>query len=118
MILVGDGKSVRVDVETVKTPELRARGLMHRKKLADRAGMLFLFDREQILSFWMRNTLISLDMVFINNDKKIVGILENVPPLNEKSRRVDVASRFVLEVNAGFCKKHNVNVGSQVTFEL
>jgi hypothetical protein len=79
------------------------------------AGMLFDFPgREQVQSFWMRNTCIPLDMLFITDDGFIAGILENVPTMNDASRSIPCPVRYVLEVNAGWTRKHGVRAGQIV----
>jgi uncharacterized membrane protein (UPF0127 family) len=80
--------------------------------------MLFLFDAERDLSFWMRNTCIALDMLFIAADRVIVGIEENVPTLNDDSYAPgDCNSRYVLEVNAGWARRHGVRAGDKLIFD-
>jgi uncharacterized membrane protein (UPF0127 family) len=111
--LAGD-KRVRIHVEIVRTPPNRARGLMYRKQLGAREGMLFVFDREEVHSFWMKNTYIPLDMIFISGAKKVVGVLENARPMTTEPLSVGVASRFVVEVNAGFANQHGIQVGTPV----
>jgi len=111
-----DGRTVRVRVEVVRTPADLARGLMHREKLDADAGMLFLFDRTQVLSFWMKNTLIPLDMIFIGEDRRVVGVVHNAEPLTTVQRSVGAPSRYVLEVNAGFAAQRGVGPGSLVEF--
>jgi uncharacterized membrane protein (UPF0127 family) len=101
-------------VEVVATPEDRARGLMFRKSINDDQGMLFLFPREQPLAFWMKNTFIPLDMVFVSGDWRVVGVLKNVPPLNEDRRSVETPSQYVLEFGAGVAEKHNIMPGAKV----
>jgi len=97
------------------TPSERSVGLMYRKKrLADDEGMLFAMDEDTDHSFWMKNTFIPLDMLFIDRDGVIVGILPDVQPLTRQSRRVGKPSRFVLELDAGFCDRHKVTVGQRV----
>ena len=106
-----------VEVELARTPAEQQQGLMHRQSLPPDAGMLFLFDREQDHAFWMENTLIPLDMIFIDDGGRVVGIVENAAPLTRTPRRVDGPSRFVLEVNGGWSKAHGVAKGDQVRFE-
>lgn len=101
-------------VEVVATPEERARGLMFRKSLEKNEGMLFLFPREQQLAFWMKNTFLSLDMVFVSGDWKVVGVLRDVPPLNEERRMVDGNSQYVLEFGAGTAAREGIEQGMAV----
>lgn len=110
------GPSV-VTVEVVASPGLIQRGLMYRKFLAPEAGMLFLMPDEDDHQFWMKNTLIPLDIMFISSDMKVVGILENMQPHDTNSRGVGAVSRYVLEVNAGWAKAHGVSAGTSITFD-
>jgi uncharacterized membrane protein (UPF0127 family) len=112
-----DGSLVKVDVEVVDTPEGRQRGLMNRASIADNAGMLFLFPREQQLSFWMKNTLIPLDIIFIRADYSVLGIVENAEPMTEQNRFVSGSSQFVLEVVGGWATRHGIISGSRVKFD-
>jgi uncharacterized membrane protein (UPF0127 family) len=110
-----DGRSTRdFHVEVVATPEDRARGLMFRKSLDSDVGMLFLFPREQPLAFWMKNTFISLDMIFVSSDWRVVGVLKNVPPLTEDRRMVEGLSQYVLEFVGGFAETNRIEPGSRV----
>ena len=111
------GGDVEVKVEVVATEAKIQKGLMFRRHLPLDAGMLFLMGTEKEWSFWMRNTLIPLDMIFIGGDMKIVGIVENAEPLTETLRTVGKPSLYVLEVNAGWTKQHAVAAGAQVRFE-
>ena len=79
--------------------------------------MLFLMGMETEWTFWMRNTLIPLDMLFIGKDMKVVGIVERAEPLTEDLRTVGKPSSYVLEVNGGWAKSHNVTAGATVRFE-
>ena len=114
-IPVDDGELL-FRVELANTPAERARGLMYREQLGADDGMLFLFDRTQRQSFWMKNTLIPLDMIFIDAGGTIVGIVENAEPLTMTSRSVDAASKYVLELNGGTCRKLGIREGVMVRF--
>jgi uncharacterized protein len=111
------GQTLRVEAEVVRTPEDRARGLMFRKELPARRGMLFLFDDEEVQSFWMKNTYLPLDMIFIAARMEVVGVVENAEPLTTSPRRVEGRSRFVLEMNAGFARANRIEAGVHVRFE-
>jgi len=89
---------------------------MFREELEPDAGMLFIYEEEGILAFWMKNTLIPLDMLFISKDFRVVGVIENVEPQTETVRRVDRPSQFGLEVNAGFVADNGITVGTEVEF--
>ena len=90
---------------------------MWRTSLADGKGMLFIFAQQQYLSFWMRNTLIPLDMIFIAADRRIAGIMENAEPETETSRRISSESRFVLELNGGSAARLRLEPGQPVDFQ-
>jgi len=118
VVLSPDGKPpVRVRVKLARTAEQRRRGLMYVQNLPLDEGMLFLFDDEELQSFWMHNTLIPLDMIFIRADLTVAGVVENAEPMTDSGRAVDQPSRFVLEVNGGMAKKWGVKQGTRVTFE-
>jgi hypothetical protein len=117
VLTTAGGDEVRVLVEVVRTPRERARGLMYRQHLPPDRGMLFLFEQEEIQSFWMKNTLIPLDMVFIRRDMTVAGIVENAEPRTTSSRRVDAPSIYVLEVNGGWTAARGVRAGAAVRFE-
>ncbi|MFO0725197.1 MAG: DUF192 domain-containing protein [Myxococcota bacterium] len=111
-----DGGDQTFQAEIADTPDERQLGLMHRTAMREKDGMIFLFPREQPLSFWMRNTLIPLDMVFIKADHTILGIVENATPKTDSPRRVDGNSQFVLELNGGSAKKFGLHAGQMVKF--
>lgn len=106
-----------VEVEVAATRDSRTRGLMWRTELAPGKGMLFIFPVETIQGFWMRNTLIPLDMLFIAADGTVAGIVENAAPQTLDSRTVGKPSKYVLEVPGGWCGKQGVVAGSKVAFE-
>jgi uncharacterized membrane protein (UPF0127 family) len=108
---------VVVEVEIVSTPAQIERGLMFREHLPPNQGMLFLMTEEKNWPFWMRNTLIPLDLIYIARDKTIAGIIENAEPRTDALREVDKPSLFVLEVNGGFCAAHKIAAGAKVQFE-
>jgi len=110
------GRESAVTVEVVRTGDELARGLMHRTSLAEDAGMLFVFPETDEHSFWMKDTLIPLDMIFIGEDRTIVGIVANAEPLTLEPR-IAGASRWVLEVNGGWAARHGVGPGDRVHFE-
>lgn len=103
-----------VQAEVVEHDKERQRGLMYRTSMADSAGMLFVFEQERELSFWMHNTCIPLDMIFIASDGTIVGIEENTPTLSDDTFSVGCPGRYVLEVNAGWTRKNGVRAGMKV----
>lgn len=80
--------------------------------------MLFLFDREDQHTFWMKNTFIPLDMIFVDSAHRVVGIVKRATPHDETSRGVGRPSRYVIEVNGGFADENRIRVGSRVTIHL
>lgn len=110
-------KQLAVDAEVAVTRDARTRGLMWRYTLPDGTGMLFIFPRDQPLSFWMRNTLIPLDMIFIDGKGSIVSIQENAEPRTLSSRPSTGPATYVLEVPGGWCAKNAVKAGNRVAFE-
>ena len=104
-------------LEVADTEVERSKGLMFRKELDPEYGMIFVYEEESNHSFYMKNTFIALDMIFVSGDKKIVGILENVPILNEASRTVGEPSKYVIELVAGSAQKKGIKVGSEVRFD-
>lgn len=111
------GDPVPVKVEIASRPQQQKQGLMFRQQLAPDAGMLFVYQADAPRFFWMKNTYIPLDMLFIGSKLRIVGIIEQTQPLTTSRRSVDLPSKFVLEVNGGFVKKHGIRVGSMVHLE-
>ncbi len=115
-VLIGaaDGSTVEVDVELARSRAERERGLMYRRYLAPNAGMLFVYDSLAHREFWMENTFLPLDIVFIDDQLAVVGIVADATPLTRDTRAVDDPSQYVLEVGAGFCRRHGVEPGSRV----
>lgn len=107
----------RIRIELAESDETRARGLMYRTDLEQDQGMLFVFPEEQRRSFWMKNTCIPLDMLFVDRQGTIVGILENVPTLNRAPRGVLCPATYVLEVNAGWTREHGVFAGQRLEID-
>lgn len=116
LTITSSGREHRFTVEVANTVEQQAMGLMYRNMLAPDRGMIFPFDPPRGASFWMRNTLIPLDMMFIRADKTIAGIVENAEPRTETLRRVGLPSRYVLEVNGGFSAARGIKAGARVRF--
>jgi uncharacterized membrane protein (UPF0127 family) len=106
-----------LEVELMLTEARQERGLMYRRSLADDRGMLFVWAQPSVHTFWMHNTCIPLDMLFIDGDGTIAGIVENAPTLNDQGRAIDCPVRYVLEVNAGWSRRHGVAPGQRVRIE-
>jgi uncharacterized protein len=105
-------------VEMATTEEEKTNGLMHRKELPDGKGMLFDFSPEQQISMWMKNTYISLDMIFIRADGRILRIAENTEPLSTKIISSGGLAKGVLEVIAGTAQKYGIQPGDRVAHPL
>jgi uncharacterized membrane protein (UPF0127 family) len=105
-------------VEMATTDEEKQTGLMYRKELADGKGMLFDFNPEQEVSMWMKNTYISLDMIFIRADGRILRIAENTEPLSTRIISSRGPARAVLEVPAGTAQKYGIQPGDRVAHPL
>jgi len=111
----GDGMSAQFSVEVVITPEEKARGLMYRESMPMFSGMLFVYPSPQNVSFWMRNTLIPLDMVFIGADGVVRHVHANARPLDETGipgGSPDI--QYVLELNGGLAAMLNLVPGAEI----
>lgn len=111
---------VKVLAEIASTDETRERGLMFRTSLAENAGMLFVFPSLDIQGFWMKNTLIPLDMLWLNERKEIVYFVTADPCKMDPCGSYQPMQKalYVLEVNAGFVKKHHLALGQRLSFDL
>lgn len=108
------GAGIPVAVEIAATPQSRELGLMYRDSLAPDSGMLFVFPERAPQSFWMRNTKIPLDILFVDEDGRIVRIHRRTEPFSEKSLPSGAPIRFVLEVEGGFSERHGVTEGDRI----
>ena len=107
---------IKVDVELALNPAEIRQGLMYRKTLPDHGGMLFVMEKNEEQSFWMKNTYVALDIIYINTDKKIVSIAKQAKPLDETPLPSNGIAKYVLEVNAGFADAYGLQAGYQVNF--
>lgn len=112
--LRGDFGVLTFRVEVADEPAERARGLMEREAMAPMAGMLFVFDESRPVTFWMRNTLIPLDMLFADETGRIVRIHENAVPLDETLIPSGQPVRFVLEINGGLAERFGIAEGAEL----
>ena len=103
-------------LEMVSTTAERRKGLMFRKELPEDQGMLFIFPEMKEQVFHMKNTFISLDMIFIDDQFKVVGVLHSMPVNNTKKRTVGKPSKYVVELIAGAAKRFNIKKGTKVKF--
>jgi uncharacterized membrane protein (UPF0127 family) len=117
VVITTSAGDATVFVEVVSTGPKIQRGLMYRQHMPLDDGMLFLMPTERVQEFWMQNTLIALDMIFITSDLHVAGVVENAEPRTETIRKVDAPSQFVLEVNGGWARQHHVAAGAKVRFE-
>lgn len=106
------GREVAVSVEVVDEEWERARGLMFRDRLAPGWGMLFVYPAERRHSFWMRNTLVPLDLVFLGPDGLVRGVVEHMRPLDDAGRGIERPSRDVLEIAAGAARRAGIREGT------
>jgi len=113
-IVTRSGKSIPVAVELATTPEARQLGLMYRDALEPGTGMLFIFPHLAPQSFWMRNTKIPLDILFIDEAEKIVRLHARTTPFSEASLPSGAPVRYVLEVPGGWCAGNGVAEGDTV----
>jgi uncharacterized membrane protein (UPF0127 family) len=115
--LTGSKGPVIVHAEVVTTPGAQEKGLMYREYLAPDAAMLFPMGFVADHRFWMRNTLIPLDMIFISRELEVVGIVEKTTPLTDDGRQCGKPSWYVLEVNGGWSAEHGIAAGAKVTID-
>ena len=116
-IVAPDGKPrATVSVEVANTDEQRERGLMFRKHLDENTGMIFIFPDSARRNFWMHNTEIPLDMIFADPSFRVIGIVANATPETDTLRGVEGDSKYVLEVNGGFCAKNGIKPGDRFDF--
>lgn len=125
-------KDACVQAEIADTEAARQLGLMFRENLPEGRGMLFIFDYEAPYNFWMKNTSLPLDIIWIDKDKRVVDVKTNVQPCEETRESFERGSRekscesisprdkalYVLEVNSGFAKKNNLTIGDKVDFQV
>jgi len=116
-IIADEGREIAFQVEIADTPTKREMGLQYRRELAPDHGMIFLFPTEEQQSFWMKNTPIPLDMIFISAERKIVGVVENTVPFSLDGRSVSGKSQYVLEINGGLSRRYGFKAGDSVRFQ-
>lgn len=106
-----------IQVEIADTTSKRAYGLMNRNFLAENRGMLFVFPDEELREFWMKDTYIPLDIIFLNAEKEIVKINKNAIPLNTENRYPsEKPAKYAIEVNGGWTSSNNINIGDKAEF--
>lgn len=108
----------KIDVEVANNPTTRAQGLMYRSSMDESNGMLFIFESTDIHKFWMKNTLISLDITFIDSLGVIDTIYRKTEPLSERSLPSRRKVQFVVETNGGFSDRNNIKEGDLISFDV
>lgn len=108
-------QDLKVQVEVARTGAARRQGLMKRKSLKPHHGMIFLFEQEEHQSFWMKNTYIALDIMFVNRAGTIIGIVHNAEPMTTTPRNVPGVSQYVIEMVGGYASKYGIEKGTRVT---
>ncbi len=111
------GEAAEVVAEIADDREERSQGLMHRENLPRDRGMLFVYEVEGNYAFWMKDTSIPLDMIFIDKAQRVVGVVERAQPHTTEPRSVSSPSRYILEVNGGWAEEHQVTIGDRVDFD-
>ncbi|MCR9155809.1 MAG: DUF192 domain-containing protein [Rhodobacteraceae bacterium] len=114
VFLRGDWGNARFAVDVADTADLRSRGLMFVEDMPTMSGMLFVYDREQTVSFWMKNTLIPLDMIFADGAGVVQKVHENAVPGDLTGIRGGSNIQFVLEINGGMADRLGIEAGSEM----
>lgn len=110
-----NGKTLsKIEIEIADDNLQRETGLMLRRNMDENKGMLFIFPTEEFQAFWMKNTIMPLDIMYVNSNKEIVKIYENAEPYSEKSLPSLKPAQFVVEVNAGYAKKYGIKEGDRI----
>ncbi len=117
-ITTTDGTVIEYRIEVARTPTQMQRGLMFRDHMPEDQGMLFIYVPERPARMWMKNTILSLDMLFINADGIIINIAQNTIPFSIDTIESGGPVRAVVELNAGQVARHNIAAGNQVTHPL
>ncbi len=112
-----NGDSIaQLEIEIADDEQQRQTGLMFRDKMGENQGMLFIFDREAPQAFWMHNTVLPLDIIYVNSKMEIVHIAKNAKPYSEKSLPSIKPAQYVVEVNAGYCDKIGIKEGDKIVW--
>ncbi|HTP12073.1 MAG TPA: DUF192 domain-containing protein [Bacteroidota bacterium] len=106
-----------IDIEIADDDASRMQGLMYRDSMAETQGMIFVFPDEAERSFWMENTILPLDIVYINAQNRIITIQKNTVPYSRDSIPSNGPAKYVVEVNAGYCDRHSVRVGDHIEWK-
>jgi uncharacterized membrane protein (UPF0127 family) len=109
---------VSITIEIADTPEARIKGLMERWFLPDLHGMLFVFDFTEAQRFWMHNTPLSLDMIFVDENRLILNIAESTTPMSKQTYSSRGPAKYVVEVKAGFSRRHGIEEGMSIRWKV
>lgn len=114
-----DGKTpiVKIDVEMAEDDRERAQGLMYRKSMDEKRGMLFTFTMETEQEFWMKNTIMSLDIIYVNHNMEIVKIYKHTTPFSESPLPSGKPAFYVVEVISGFTDKYGIKEGDMISYK-
>lgn len=112
-----DSSIVKLDIEIADTEYKTQTGLMYRNSMEQNQAMLFIFEDEQPRSFYMKNTAIALDIIYLNAKKEIVSIQKNAKPYDDSSLPSNANAKYVLEVNAGLSDQWELNIGDKIKWE-
>jgi len=108
---------VKIDVEIADDFAQRAQGLMFRREMDENQGMLFLFPHQELQSFWMKNTILSLDIIFVDDASRIVKIHKDAVPFDQGHYPSEVPAQYVVEVLGGFTERHGIKEGDMISWE-
>jgi uncharacterized membrane protein (UPF0127 family) len=108
---------VSITIEIADTPEARIKGLMERWALPELHGMLFIFDYPDVQRFWMHNTPLSLDMIFVDENRRILNMAESTTPMSKQTYGSRGSAKYVVEVRAGFSKRHGIEGGMSIQWK-
>jgi uncharacterized membrane protein (UPF0127 family) len=107
-----------IEAAVADDDESRSTGLMNVYDMPRDKGMLFIFDDEEPRSFWMANTPLALDIIFVNTEMEIIRIHQNTRPYSERNVESEQPAKYVVETNAGFTLRHDIIEGMKITYEL
>ncbi len=111
-------KKCRIDLEIADSPEKWEKGLMHRKNLPDNSGMIFVFEKPHRIAFWMKDTLIPLDIIVISSDLFVIEFKKNLVPMSEELITSDELTTCIIEVNGGYSERNGIGIGDKVILDL
>jgi uncharacterized protein len=117
MFIDSNGKEIaKIDIEIAEKEAERNQGLMYRTHMDEMKGILFIFEKLEPQAFWMRNTYIPLDIIYVNEKKQVVSIQKNAATMNDQSLPSYKAAQYVVEVNAGFADRFGIKEGTKIQF--